>query len=448
MVKTCIYRTYLLVLVIILLTLLHSGELVAQVHYRFYYGKILASDDKKQITNVNISFLGSKLGTVSDEKGSFSFYIDTIPIIMVVSHLGYKTKKILLDGTSNSMTLYLDKEVRELKEVEITANKIEPIFTSEHYTLRDYEIDSGIIYLLVYHTRVSKEEVICRNLEGDTVARSGILPFTPISIFKDCLGYLQIIGRDSVYQVYRKGKDILMIDPVTLDKFTDVLSNCVASTKDVLFFKRLISLEQGVLYYGINRFTKEKKVLSKIQDEDKLKRLRRYNDEAMFLNQSLPGGKLAETGTIVSGVVSIGNEREAFDEWNWVHKVLYRPIKTALYIIGDFICIFDVPKKELEFYDQEGNFSQKLRLNIDAVKEGKWSGNIYLDETQSKVYTTFDKSTGSSLYRIDLNTGDLHKTLTIKHPYPQKIKIYKDLIYYLYDVHGNPDDKTLFRQNL
>lgn len=448
MVKTCIYKTYLILPVILFLIFLNCGGIFAQVHYRFFYGKILTSENKEPVTNSNISFLGSKLGTVSDQTGAFSFYIDTIPIIMVVSHLGYKTKKILLDGTSNSMTLYLEKEVRELKEVEITANKIEPIFTSEHYTLRDYEIDSGLIYLLVYHTRVSKEEIICRNLSGDTVARSGILSFTPIAIFKDCLGYLQIIGRDSVYQVYRKDKDILLIDPVTLDKFTEVLSNCVASTKEVLFFKKMISLEQGVLYYGINRFTKEKKILSKVQDENKLKRLRRYNDEAMFLSQSLPGGKLAETGTIASGVVSIGNEREAFDEWNWVHKVLYRPIKTALYIIGDFVCIFDIPKMELEFYDQEGNFSQKLRLNIDAVKEGKWSGNIYLDETQSKVYTTFDRSTGSSLYHIDLNTGDLHKTLTIKHPYPQKIKIYKGQIYYLYDVHGNPDDKTLYRQNL
>jgi hypothetical protein len=428
---------------------LNCGGIFAQVHYRFFYGKVLTSENKEPVTNANISFLGSKLGTVSDQKGGFSFYIDTIPIIMVVSHLGYKTKKILLDGTSNSMTLYMDMEVHELKEVEITANKIEPIFTSEHYTLRDYEIDSGIIYLLVYHTRVSKEEIICRNLSGDTVARSGILPFTPISIFKDCLGYLQIIGRDSVYQVYRKDKDILLIDPVTPDKFMEVLSNCVASTKKILFFKKMISLEQGVSYYGINRVTKEKKVLTQIEDENKLKRLRRYRDEDMFLSQSTPGGRLTETGTISSSnAASIGTERDSFDEWNWVHKVLYRPIKTALYIIRGFICIFDIPKKELEFYDQEGNFSQKLRLNIDPVKEGKWSGNIYLDETQSKVYTTFDRSTGSSLYRIDLNTGDLHKTLTIKHPYPQKIKIYKDQIYYLYDVHGNPDDKTLYRQNL
>jgi hypothetical protein len=440
----------------ILFTVVFSAERIkAQVHYRFFYGKVLSSESREPVSNVNISFLESKMGTVSDDKGAFSFYIDTIPVFMIVSHVGYMTKKIFLDGKSNSMTLYMDKEVRELKEVEITANKIVPIFTSEHYTLRDYEIDSGMIYLLVYHTRVSKEELICRNLDGDTVARSGILPFTPISLFKDCLGNLQVIGKDSVYQVFRKDKDLVMIDPVSVGKFDEILLNCVASTKQVLFFKQMINLEQGVVYYGIDRVSKEKKMLTKMRDEYKLKQLRRNPGEAVQLATSMPGGRSVNTSMQFTNTTTL-KEDEAmetedwglFDEWNWVHKILYRPMKTALYVIGDFICIFDIPDRELEFYDQNGNFSLKLKLNVDVIKEGKWSGDIFLDESQSKVYTTFQKSTGSGLYRIDLNTGDLHKVLSIKHPFPQKIKIYKEQIYYLYDIHGNPDNKTLYRQDL
>jgi hypothetical protein len=376
---------------------------------------------------------------------------------MIVSHVGYKTKKIFLDGKMNSMTLYMDKEVRELKEVEITANKIEPIFTSEHYTLRDYEIDSGMIFLLVYHTRVSKEELICRNLEGDTVARSGILWFTPVSLFKDCLGNLQVIGRDSVYQVLRKDKDLMMTDAVSVSRFDEILRNCVASTKQILFFKQMINLQQGVAYYGIDRISKEKKMLTMLRDEDKLRMLRSrlFADEAMELAVPEPGGRtvnksmqFTNTETLKQDGALENMDWATFDQWNWVHKVMYRPIKTALYIINDFTCIFDIPARELEFYDKNGNFSLKLKLNVDAIKDGKWSGDIFLDESRSKVYTTFQRTTGSGLYRIDLNTGELHKVLTIKHPFPQKIKIYKDQIYYLFDVPGSPEDKTLFRQDL
>ena len=396
------------------------------------------SDSRAPLANVNISFEGSKLGSATDQQGAFSFYIDTIPIFMKVSHLGFKTKRILLDGTSNSMTLYMETEIHELKEVEIRANKIESFFKSEHFTLRDYEIDSGFVYLLVYRNRVSKEELICKNLKGDTVARSGILYFTPASLLKDCLGYLHVVGKDSVFQVYRNDRDLWMIHAVGMDKFNDVLSNCVASTDQVLFFKKMFNLDQGVQYYGIDRISKERHELTQVLDEKKAKMLRRNPEDAWSLISSQPD--------------YIPNElplfRKEFNEWSFTHKILYRPVKSALYIINKFVCIFDIPAKQLEFYDTVGNFSYKLKINIEEIKDGRWSGDIFLDESQSKVYTTFLKSTGTGLYRIDLNTGDLHKILNLIHPYPQKIRIYEDQVYYMYDILGDPDNKTLYRQSL
>ena len=423
-----------------------------QVHYRFYYGKVFMSDSREPLTNVNISFEGSKLGSVTDQKGAFSFYIDTIPIFMIVSHIGFKTKRILLDGTSNSMTLYMERDIHELKEVEIRANRIEPFFKDEHFTLRDYEIDSGFVYLLVYRNRVSKEELICRNLEGDTVARSGILPFTPTSLLKDCLGYLHVVGKDSVFQVYRRDQFLQMIHVVGMAKFNDVLANCVASTNQVLFFKKMISLGQGVQYYGIDRISKKRQVLTQVVDEQKMKMLRRNPEDTWSLISSQPD-YLPQVSDLGRDEPDISMEeldrfRKEFNAWNFTHKILYRPVKTALYKIDNFICIFNIPAQNLEFYDTDGNFSYKLKINVESIKDGRWSGDIFLDENQSKVYTTFLKSTGTGLYRIDLNTGDLHKMLMLIHPYPQKIRIHKDQVYYMYDVLGDPDNKTLYRQNL
>lgn len=445
MVRKVIIRKLLFMALIVSVFFLAPGKSFGQVHYRFFYGKISIAGTKTPISNVNISFEGSKLGSVTDQKGNFSFYIDTIPIFMIVSHLGYKSMRILLDGTSNSLTLYMETAVNELQEVEIVANKVEPFFKDEHYTLRDFEIDSGYVYMLVYRNRISKEELICKNLEGDTVARSGILSFAPSSLFKDCLGYLHVIGADSVFQVFREEKVLRMIHAAGRKKFNEVLINCVASTTQVLFFKKMIDFDQGVEYYGIDRISKEKKILSMVEDEDKLKMLRQNPHDYSMLWQTLPGGRSVNS-SLSSGV--LGNDRATFDEWNWVHKALYRPMKTALYKIRDFICIFDIPKKELEFYDNEGNFSYKLKINIDAISDGRWSGDIYLDEDQSKVYTTFLKSTGTGLYRIDMNTGELHRKVVLIHPYPQKLKIFKDKVYYMYDVLGDPDNKTLYRQSL
>jgi hypothetical protein len=439
-------------LLILLLTLfLLSGHpLTAQVHYRFFYGKVLIAGGKNPLSNVNISFEGSEMGSVSDKNGTFSFYIDTIPIFMKVSHLGYKTKRILLDGSSNSMVLYLETEIQELKEVEITANRIEAYFKNEQYNLRDYEIDSGLIYMLVYRNNLSREELICRNPEGDTLARSGLLSFSPKSLIRDCLGYLHILSKDSVYQVYREGKNLKLIYPVGVEKYEKILGECLASTDEVLFYKKVTDYGQRVMYYGVNRKNSEKRVISRVEDEDKMRMLRRNPEDQFMMMVDPPdagGGVInAERNETDVGSGQLRSSRDAFNTWSFDKKVLYRPMKTALYRVRDFICIFNIPGKQLEFYDREGNFSYKLKLNVEAIHDGRWSGEIYLDELQSQAYTTFLKSTGTGLYRIDLNTGDLHKRLSLVHPYPQKIKIYNDQIYYMYDILGDPDNRTLYRQ--
>ena len=62
-----------------------------------------------------------------------------------------------------------------------------------------------------------------------------------------------------------------MIHAVGMAKFNDVLANCVASTNQVLFFKKMISLGQGVQYYGIDRITKKRHELTQVIDEQKRK---------------------------------------------------------------------------------------------------------------------------------------------------------------------------------
>lgn len=433
-------------------TICVSGyQVFGQQHYRFFYGSVFISDNREPLADVNITFEGSKLGSSTDQKGAFSFYIDTIPVFMIVSHLGFKTKRIFLDGTSNSMTLYMDREIHELQEIVIKANKIEPFFKDDFYTIRDYEIDSGLVYLLIYRNRVSKEELICKNLSGDTIARSEILFFTPKSLFKDCLGYLHVVGLDTVYQVYRKEKVLYIIQPAGIDKFNEVLINCVASTKQLVFFKKLYNLGQGVQYLGIDRISKKKQMLAQVLDEKKAKMLRRNPEDAWNLMSAHPDYFSMLNDVEREQMVSreeLKEPRKEFDNWSFANKILYRPVKSALYKVNKFICIFNIPARQLEFYDTIGDFSYKLKLNVECIKEGKWSGDIFLDETQSKIYTTFLKSTGTGLYRIDLNTGDLHKILTLIHPFPQKLRIYKDKVYYLYDVLGDSGNRILYRQDL
>ncbi len=401
----------------------------AQRHYHFYYGKVTEQGTKVAIPNVNLSFAGSRTGTVTDKNGAFSFYIDSLPATLVVSHVGYETKTILLDETSFSLTLYLSRKTNELREVEIKANVQEAFFKDEHYAVLDYELDSNRVYLLIYRQRLSKAELICKNFAGDTVASSIPFYFTPERLFKDCLGILHVLSHDSGFQVFRQGKVLHLIHPVKLKKFDDVLKNCVAAMPDILFFQRVTDHGLGVEYYGVNKKTLLKREIAQIRDEKKTKMLRRNADDAALLGSNMPP-----------------NSRDDFANWNYVHKILYRPIKTSLVRIGSYICIFNTPDRQIEFYDSVGNFSYKLTLNIDNLKDGRWSNDILVDETTEIVYTTFLKNGTCNVYTIDLNTGNLRKKLSIFHNFPEKVRVYGESVFYLYNIPGDPDNKMLYRQ--
>ena len=100
----------------------------------------------------------------------------------------------------------------------------------------------------------------------------------------------------------------------------------------------------------------------------------------------------------------------------------------------------------MEFYDINGSFSYKLAIKTDKVNDGRWTGDVIVDDMTGKVFTTFVFNGRYNLYEIDLNTGMLKRRVTLFHPFPEKVRVYNDFVYYLYDVSADPDNKMLYRQ--
>jgi hypothetical protein len=436
----------LVVIAVIFQFVILPQDASAQRQYRFFYGKVIDKATKRPVSNVNFSVKNSKAGTISDNKGEYSFYLDTIPAILTVSHIGYATKKIILDTSTYKMTLYLVPEVTMLREVVISATPQEIIFRDDHFAVLDYEIDSGFVYLLIYRNRFSKAELICRTPGGDTIAHSGLLPFSAKRLVRDCLGYLHVFSNDSVWQVFRKGEKLTLIHPVTVRKYEEVLSDCIASTQEVLYFKRTTDNGLGTEYYTIDRKNNKKKWISQVRDEKKAKMLRRNVEDAWMLMSASQPDQTA--GTMSESYDAAVSMRNATVEWYWIRKIIYPPIKSFLYRIGEFICVFNTPNKQMEFYDLQGNYSYKIELKLHNTGEGRWTYDILIDGVTLKVFTTYLKNGVISLFEIDLNTGELSKALSVMHLYPQKMRIFDNYLYYLYDDPQLPDNKMLFRQRL
>jgi hypothetical protein len=384
---------------------------------------------RRPIPGVNLRIEGGRLGTTTDKKGAFSFFTDSLPAKLTFTHVGYETRNLLLDETSYSLAVYLKPKPLQLEEVEIRAARTEPFYKSETFSVLDYELDSGRVWMVVYRQRLMHSLLICLDIYGDTLARSADLPFRPVSLFRDCIGTMHVLGHDSGYQIYLREKKAELIHPVKLKKFESVLKNCVAASPTTLYFRKVTENGLSVEFYGVDRTTLVHKDIQQVTDRQKLRMKRRNSDDAMLLNSSHPP-------------VS----RDDFVTWNYVHKILYRPVKTKLYLSGMYVCIFNMPDKSVEFYDSLGNYSYKLRLLVDAVNVGRWTQEAEADPVTGKVYTFFNQGGRYTMYEINPDTGALTFRLTFDFVYPEKIRVYNGWVYYMYDKDSRADNKALYRQ--
>jgi len=211
--------------------------------------------------------------------------------------------------------------------------------------------------------------------------------------------------------------------------FKSIISDCVASTDSWLIFRKESFDHQTVDFYRINRKSSQKQSFASARDETKIMMLRKNPADLYFLLMD-----------------SIPDCNNYMIEWAWVNKILYKPNMSVLYRIGDTISVFNTTDGTIDLYDLNGKFMKGLTMAVQEKNKGNWTKEIYIDHTIHLPYTSFLKNGKLTFYQIDLNTGELTRTLTASHVFAEKPRIHYNYLFYLYDLPGTGDNKQLFRQ--
>lgn len=397
-----------------------------------FRGKVVDHATGQGIPDANLKILGSNAGCVSGKNGEFTFISGKLPVYMMVSHIGYESRRIWISEVSHFLTITMESSVRLLKEVEVRGTHAPVVFFEDKkFSVLDYEVCGGNVFLLVYRFRQNRSEVLCKAENGDTLGRSGFLPFRAVSLFLDCLGRMHVLSTDSAYELMSENENIHLYSPVDINRFRIVLSNCLASTEYYLYFRQESPDHQIVDFYQINRQTRARRLLSSTADELKLKMLRRNGGDYRLLVLS-----------------RIPNDRKEFEEYSWIRKILYTSNHTTLKKTGKSISLFNTSEQTISSYSQGGEFQSELKMLVSQVNDGKWTADFYIDELSGTPYTSFLRNGLLTLYRIDLNTGDLRRVITAEHTFPQKIRIQNRCMYYLYSAPGSWENKRLYAQKI
>jgi hypothetical protein len=418
-----------------MILLILAGSTVSAQNKRYQFkGTVLDKETRAPISGVNLNVAGTRRGCSTNLNGEFSMTVYSRPVFLNVSHLGYESKKLWLDSAMSTITILLNPASLILQELEIKAkNDPVPFFRDNKYSVLDYEVDSNLVYLLIYRFRLDHSELICKSVSGDTIAHTSILPFRPTGLFLDCMHNLHVLTADSVYQVFRRNGSIDISFAVDIKKFRIFLADCVISTDSLLFFRKESPDQLSVEFYQVNRYTSQKQLLSAVGDQKKLEMLRQNPEEYKYLVMPTSPRNIDEVIT-----------------WQWLKKIVYKTNTSSLHQIDDILCVFNTADYTLELYTRRGEFSSRLKMPIPEITgAGRWTSEIHIDNIDHKAYTSFLTKGGNfTLYKVNLNTGELKLSLPAEHGFPRKIRVHHNFLFYLHDFPGEGDNKHLFRQKL
>ena len=110
-------RKALLVFMVLMLGCLHLHAQLATVS-----GTVVAAADGQRIAGASVSDEGRTVAVVTNDDGYFVLKMDSLPRAIVVSHLGYRTQRVLLSAGTSGLTVRLRPASVQLSELLVVAD--------------------------------------------------------------------------------------------------------------------------------------------------------------------------------------------------------------------------------------------------------------------------------------------------------------------------------------
>jgi len=450
--KNFIFISYLLIVSLIVFS---------QETFIYVEGYIFDDITGEPLENVNISLKDSKLGTITDGFGKFKIIIRKLPVTLIISHVSYETKYIVVRiEPLKELDIRLKPRTEELKGVVITSEKIDILYKDDKYSVLDYELPDDGIILLIYKYTLTRAELLFIEFTGKELSGLKILPGKPLKLFKDCLGNIHIITKTKAFQVYSEENRIKLYKGVDLEYFMEIMSYCKFIIGSKMYYKSYGFMDLVANFYYIDTVDKKNFLFRTIADQQKLDFLR-YNPENYSLSSGTGGPDLGDLKGLPGDKAILDKIRYMDNEKRFNRMAYFSPVYVPMFKLGDTVCVFNHPESKIELYNVLDSLFKETPISYHETekkdfvntlvsafqRQNKWLKKIYVDPVQKKAYTLFFNNNGTKeLKEIDLETGELVSTMRIPFPYLEKISVHNGYVYFIYKGWGEYQKKKLFRQ--
>jgi len=423
-------KSIILAVILLLMCSTYAQNSVFQI-----IGKVMDADTKIPLKNVGITINETLSGTVSDSTGAFHLRASGKTVVLNFLMLGYDKKSIRVnEGLKNTLTVELTQKVNALNEVTVNASPVEIVSKSRRYNVLDYDFYNDDILMITY-VDLKKAKLVLINRNSDTLGYKTI-PYEPNRLFKDCIGNLHVVCRDSIYQAHYNGKKLQLLTAKSVGDFERILLPCIAQDSLNFFliqkygseliedrnFHSYYSNNLGLNYSYINKKNRKKQLLTNIEDE---RMMIMSKDEEAFEERKGASG-LTITGDRV-----------------FAETIIFKEIFAPLYAINRSIYIFDYVNSKIKRYNKEQ--LPDLEVPISFHKNLQFTREMQVDQKTAKAFAVFESNGISELKEISLKTGLVNASYKIPFVFVNHIKVYDNYIYFIRKGKEYDDTRYLSR---
>lgn len=360
-------------------------------------------------------------------------------------HLAYETYFSQLKPQDNDtlfLLIKLNEKTNDLPITEVTAiHKPETLVGKPLYGIYDFDFYEDKLVLLTSKNELKRSEIRLTDYSGNEFMSLPVPEFAGPAqkFFHDYLGYTNLLCKDTILRI-EISDSFFLITGISKKDYERALRPVTDTAYGNLYYSNQHPDYPAFNYYYFSKNDpKNHKLLFTVTDKYLMDQ---YNFEYYYLppRGQLEARRLADQlkvdKHIVAAIMS-GFTRSKF----------YEPLYAPLFILKDTICLFNHINDRIFHFDKENALIDSVTINYHHPKNWHtWKKQLYVDDSENKVYALFKNGPMVSLKLIDHQSGKISGVHKFTNITADKIKIKDGYAYYIYRPFESTQEKFLYRE--
>lgn len=359
-----------------------------------------------------------------------------------LSYESYFTQLKPLDRDTLFLPIKLKTKTNILPVTEVNAfNKPETLVGKPLYSIYDFDFYEDKLVLLTSKNSLKRSEIRLTDYSGKEFMTLPVPEYAGEAqkFFHDYLGYTNLLCKDTILRI-EISDNFFLITGITKKEYEQALRPVNDTAYGNLYYNDQHPAYPAFNYYYFSKKDpKNRKLLFSVTDKYLMDQ---YNFEYYYLP---PRGQLEARR--IAAQLNVDKHIVAAIMSGFTQSKFYEPLYAPLFILKDTICLFNHYNDRIFHFNNENELIDSATINYHHPKNWRtWKKQLYVDDSENKVYALFKNGPYVSLKLIDHQSGKIAGVHKFANITAEKIKIKDGYAYYIYRPFESTQEKFLYRE--